>query len=69
MWPAKEGGRGKRAERTSNGVGEGGEGGGGVWMPGACREYACVCELVYTNLRVLPQFKGDKIKPGDFILL
>ena len=62
-------GRGKRTERTSSGVGEEGGGGGGVLMPGACEEYGCVCELVYTNLRVLPQFKGDKIKPGDVILL
>ena len=29
-------------------------------MPGACEEYGCVCELVYTNLRVLSQIKGDK---------
>ena len=32
----KERGRGKRAERTSNGVGGEGGGGGGVLMPGAC---------------------------------
>ena len=44
------GGGGKRAERTSNGVGEEGGGGGGVLMPGACEGYGCVCELVYTNL-------------------
>ena len=49
----KERGRGKRAERTSNGVGGEGGGGGGVLMPGACEEYGCVCELIYTNLRVL----------------
>ena len=63
MGSAKEGRRGKRAERTSNGVGEEGGGGGGVLMPGACREYGCGCELIYPNLGVLPQFKGDKINP------
>ena len=42
-------GRGKRAEHTSNGVGEEGGGGGGVLMPGACGGYGCGCELIYTH--------------------